>query len=594
MYCAQCGGEIADGGKFCGQCGAPIAASGVPDMNKEASGSGRNSQGRRTGKKPVLLASLVAFICVVFAVAGILIWRKSRTVEFEDFLVERCVREELGKDWDDTITLGELASIKELTISWEKDITVSYDLNYMGLAYSGYVNLADLQYLTGLETLELDFCQKNDVFEHLEAITSCKNLKSLSMPLVMQDYNYTNGYVGKGYGYLSDLFAQLPELEEVDFRVTIPGELQSLLQPEDSDRKIVFAEGIDFSDYIVSARGIRLVSEPRGLESGPYRTIGPTSFKQGMEDAVICVDEGETFDCKDLTDYKDLKTLVIYCPAFSSLISGNSPQVVNLEALAELPCLCSLSLGNVKVDLAGVEEFPCLRELYLAGCDTKKVSSLQGLSSLRELSIVYSDAGASALSDLWGHLPKLRYFCGLLRFEGSGIDRALGNIKEARALETLVLLHDSDRINLEDALEGLELKNLWLAFVDMREVIDLDDLPQMDSLETLYCSRAESLDEFIDGHPNLVSVTVNSFSMDADELTDYCNDAIRAAAGNDRMSMLSMRSVWDMRIYDIMQNINVEQLYEAGIYDDAVQRGAFLRDMDVQEYYRERFRPGDQ
>ncbi|MCM1540153.1 MAG: zinc ribbon domain-containing protein [Blautia sp.] len=588
MYCAQCGGEIAAGDQFCGLCGAPVAASGVPAENGETLGADRKGKqrGKAGGrKKLVLFASLAVAICLISAAAGVLIWKNGRAVEFEDFLVERCVREELGKDWDERVTSAELASIKELTISWEKDVTVSLDLVTYNLAYSGYVNLEDLRYLTGLETLNLDFDQKSDVFEHLEAIADCKNLKSLSMPLMMQGMNYSNGYMGRGYKYFSELFAQLPELREVDFGVTIPGELQDLLQPTDSHREIEFAEGMDFSEYIT-----------RNEVAYLRREIDiTTDFKRGIEDAVICVGEGETFDCEDLLDYKDLKTLVIFCPQFS-LLKGTSAQVDNLEALAGLPCLCSLSLGNVKVNLAGVEEFPCLRELYLTACDLKKASSLQALSSLRELSIVAADIGSSTLSDLWGHLPKLRYFCGYLRMEGSAINRALGNIKEAGALETLAILNFGNYIDLADALEGLELKNLWLDFMDMSQAIDLDDLEQADSLETLFCRSVESLDGFIEKHPSLVSVTIGSFSHtdDADEVLKYYNDAIRAASKNEKMSMLTVSQILmglSATGSTFMRDIDLERLYESGIYDDMVQLRAFMQDMDVQTYYREVFAP---
>lgn len=108
-----------------------------------------------------------------------------KVVEFEDFLVERCVREALGKDWDEEITKKELASIEELAISYQQDMTLGPTLHSVGGAkYCGYVNLEDLKYLTGLEVLRIDFCSQygNTVFENMDAIAHCRKLKSLTMP----------------------------------------------------------------------------------------------------------------------------------------------------------------------------------------------------------------------------------------------------------------------------------------------------------------------------------------------------------------------------------------------------------------------------
>lgn len=126
-------------------------------------------------------------------------------VEFEDFLVERCVREALGKGWDEDVTEEELSSMRKLTLSWEKDITFGFDFVRFNKACSGYVNLADLKYLTGLEELQLDFYPKSTVLENMDVIVNCGKLRSLSMPLLLRGYNYANGYTGKGYRYLKDI-----------------------------------------------------------------------------------------------------------------------------------------------------------------------------------------------------------------------------------------------------------------------------------------------------------------------------------------------------------------------------------------------------
>ena len=83
-------------------------------------------------------------------------------IEFSDFLVERCVRKQLGKDWDEDITVGDVESITNLTISSIYDPTfsandfISHYRKYDGVSYLGYIDLIDLKYFKNLKELKLD------------------------------------------------------------------------------------------------------------------------------------------------------------------------------------------------------------------------------------------------------------------------------------------------------------------------------------------------------------------------------------------------------------------------------------------------------
>lgn len=604
MFCIKCGSELTGSGRFCSKCGAPVAEMSNTAAMEENANIKKTKKSEKKKKLPLLAAVLVV-ICVISAATGYFLWKKSSMAEykdlFEDFLVERCVREALGKDWDEAITAEELASIKELTISWKKGITVGLDPNSYRLAYSGYVNLADLQYLTGLESLKLDFYQKNDIFENLDAIANCKNLKSLAMPLVMDGSNYTNGYVGRGYSYLADIFTDLPALEKVDFGVAIPEQLQKRFLENDPDREIFFAEGgEDFESYI--RKNYQVYFARNSADEEASVKIGTTEeFTLEMEDAVIYVDEGEVFDCKSLLDYKNLKTLVIYNEKFN-IRDGASIQVINLESLAKLPYLSSLSLANAKVNLSGIGKLSCLKELYLIGCDMKGTSGLKELSSLRELSIVTPRGqGVALLSTMWEQLPKLRYFYGHLYLGNSEANKFFRNIKDAANLETLVLI-SGDTLDVKEALDGLALKTLFL-YTSAASSLDLNDIKHIDSLENLYCPmKADHLARFIEEHPNLTSVSVGGTSWKSEkDLLAYYNGIIKAASKNENMSMLMIQDgIWtsattreewqNIRKQELItENIELLLLHKSGIYDGAVQRGAFMRDIDVQTYYNEIF-----
>lgn len=547
-------------------------------------------------------------------------------VEFVDFLVERCVREALGKEWDEDVTEEELSSLRELTISWEKDITLGLDFVNFNRAYIVYVNLADLKYLTDLEELQLDFYPKNTVLENMDTVVNCRQLRSLSIPLQLRGYNYANGYMGKGYRYLKDIFAQLPALERVDFGVTVPGQLQELLQPDEPGKKIVFAENEEnifdwmmiwddghnkwpANENAIAEKGVAVISledlmHAAEMMEGAEREEYEEVVRQ-LEDLIVLVGKGESFDCEILVEFKNIKTLVIVGMS-SVAIQPPASQVVHLETLAELPCLGALSLYNVETDLAGLAEYPSLRELCLTFCNSQETFGLQRLPLLRELSIIgISDKKGMHVSwpELWENMPELCYFNGYFVGVDSGsIPDIFADGKEMAKLETLVLgctggLSEEAFMNdiLSQIPEELSLKTLFLNMSYERGTINLERVKCDGSLENFFCnSQAEHLAEFMDTHPGLVAVRVTNTPemLDEDSVAVYCNDIINAAVKSPNLSMLDMW--WWMRgtfsgeaayLNSVRGFVDLMSLYEAGIYDDTLQAGAFARDMNVEDYH---------
>lgn len=548
----------------------------------------------------------------------------SRNVEFEDFLVERCVREALGKKWDEKVTEKELASLKELTISWKKDIALGYNAVNNGFDYTGYVDLADLKYLTGLEDLNLDLFVQFITLENMDAIAGCKQLKSLTMQLPLRERSELFGYIGKGYSYLRDIFAELPELESVDFGVSVPEPLQDLLQPEGSERRIVFAESENSFQVAMMSMGAGAgVKAPRTqiLEDEDILVLSSDDLKssepvkdvyekqnrtaESVEDVFVYMDSGDVFDCETLADLRNLKTLVICSKG--SWINGTESRVIHLEALSELPDLCVLSLFNVQVDFEGCE-FSNLRELYLFACEAEESFGLLKLPSLRELSLVANNRSEGGICvpewDVWSNMPELRYLNGYFSSdECEYLADVFEEMKGKTKLETLVLscgiTNEKFTNILSDITEDLELKTLYVNTTDGRPM-DLRRIECNDSLENFACiSAAEHLTEFVNMHPNLTTVVVTN-SIAAFERTDkdamtaltaYLNEAIEAAVQAPNLTMLSLFAL--MSDYAnanaaLIQGTDLMSLYEAGIYDGWIQYGAFIRDMDVETYYYDR------
>lgn len=545
MHCRNCGNKLKASSRFCSKCGARSAGAGEKAALSHA-------EKRRNRKRMPLLAVLAA--CILAAVVSkYYIDTKKEPVKFEDFLVERCVREALDKSWDEDILENEAASIKELTIDWKKGMTVGLDLIKYHGRYVGYVNLADLQYLTGLKSLRLDFPPAgNDIFENIDAVTNCKDLEQLAMPLALDGYDHDSGYLGRGYRYWSDIFSKLPRLDKVDFGVTLPADIQEQMSSS-TGRQIAFVQGKDFQEYVaeVSTNGHALWVAEESSNDNERTVITPTELSPDVEDAVIYVHKGEVFDCQNLAPCTQLKTLIVYG---DNSLKGEPVQVANMNLLAKLPYLSSVSFVGADINLADFKGIPGLRELYLSMCSIQNISELQNFASLCELYMSCNQHRAaeyaSALSEAWKSLPDLHYFYGcwnMVADEAEAYaDEAYGNIKEAENLQTLVLSEMPGGINLD----GPVLKTLFLYPV-RTGALDLRKLRFNKSLENFFAYIGEPdkyFPEFINTHPNLITAVtaIAGWSDGGDNdaaNAAYYNDVINAAIQNENISWLEIANM---------------------------------------------------
>ena len=128
---------------------------------------------RRLGIKGIV--ALLILICAACICGGC-----SSNVDFQDPLVERCVREALGKVEKDPVTKKECADLKELKIDCDKGQTLIWDNVRLSYLRGNYVDLSDLKYLTGLTSLEINNNPAYDMLANLDAVTNCKKLNKLS------------------------------------------------------------------------------------------------------------------------------------------------------------------------------------------------------------------------------------------------------------------------------------------------------------------------------------------------------------------------------------------------------------------------------
>lgn len=379
MFCRQCGKELKDGTRFCPSCGTVI---------EDASTS---MQDAKKGILKGMIVCIVIMLLVVCVVLGYMLLNKK--VEFQDPLVERCVRLTLGKEAQEPITERECAGIEELLIDCDLDmgIMADYMLGQRSVPMN-YVDLRDLKYMTGLHTLMIDNDLKRDILVNLDVITQCGELENLS---VRYNPGYSNYYgdFPMGYKYLGEMIGQLPKLEYIDLGYQVAQEHQKYLTDyreeltvEDKWDTAVFGQMMqahattgyaDTEEYLdywqyqydedTSIEDDYTHKLPAGDEEGLKDYI--EELPSDMEDIYIECNEG-TIDMELFSKFEELKTLTV--------VSGKSPwsfeedpipKVKNLDCLAESERLFSLNFYGIDFDEEELSELVQLRELSIADCE---------------------------------------------------------------------------------------------------------------------------------------------------------------------------------------------------------------------------------
>jgi len=138
-------------------------------------------------------------------------------VQFQDCLVERCVRMSLGKKAGEEVTVGECKKLESLVIDTKYDTSLDIDFTSatMECLPCNYFDFSDFQYLTGLKELDIDNFYAFDLIVNMDALSNCKKLEKLSMYYNTVD-RYWVGDTPKGVPYLTEMISHMPNLSYLD------------------------------------------------------------------------------------------------------------------------------------------------------------------------------------------------------------------------------------------------------------------------------------------------------------------------------------------------------------------------------------------
>ncbi|MCR5459100.1 MAG: hypothetical protein K6F51_04300 [Acetatifactor sp.] len=408
---------------------------------------------------------------------------QSEAVTFRDPLVERCVREELGKSATAAITKKDCENLKKLTIDSRKDIGLNYNEIFHRLEYQNYVDLSDLQYLTGLKELrilpyvsDVEYC---DNYVGLSAISSCKKLTKLA---ILTDKEIVEEKWG--YKYLADLVKELPDLKTLEFGSEVPERYQTILKGENNKLDFVFEErGVNTREYWWP-----IEIECMNLEELPEDT----------EDIALNLHPGDEVDFSSFARFKHLKQLTIWCDVERP--SNNREKfekdqlfkVYNIDALKDNKELFSLNLCGAYGDFDGIGELSQLKELSMVTCILGEPTFLSKLSELRELTFClnYATHFSDYLTEK--NFPKLAF----LRTNKSLL-KNMDTVAELKDLKMLSLqealgmtYRDDEPVSISEIAKCKQLEYLELY---LRECENLEAFAQLKNLKYLMIASSEKM-----------------------------------------------------------------------------------------------------
>lgn len=445
-------------------------------------------------------------------------------IKFESFLVERCVRQALGKSWDDDVTTRELAKMKELVIQEVYNPTFLADVvhtgegqNYQNKIYNfTYIDLSDLKYFVNLEVLKIDNINVDSMLANIDAITNCKNLKELSLL-----YTFTgetkNNFGGVGYLYWADIIAELPKLEKLDFSTFLDAHARDILLSKTSKKDIEFIEhdintvGKMYWRPTEIINDIKKITdlnkykdawnyEYRGLEETqkiaykkdaegifPYLEANSeeelknilSSLDKNVEDIIIKISgDIQNVDFNYFARFENLITLTIFNTTESFELTEiwddenggyvyewsdyEMPTIVNSSSLESNKKLQTISLIGLDGDFIGISNAISLKEVYLSACIVEE-AEFKKLNNVNTLVVNYKLKNASDEKSyvLYDDISQMEK----LKFLMTTDDEFTENSIVGDKVETLIL-KDMYYVELDwNSFELPMLKNLYLSSV---------------------------------------------------------------------------------------------------------------------------------
>ena len=434
---------------------------------------------------------------------------KSDEVTFRDPLVERCVREELGKTATDAVTKSECAKLKELTITSTKDVGLELNLLRLDVGIQNFVDLSDLQYFTGLRELTIvpfdERLEYADSYVGWSAIKACKDLRKLTISV-------GKTYVEEklGYKFLADVLKELPKLETLELGYEVPERYQTYLKGENKELTIdCEAEVEDAITYWVPiAIGMRDLEELTGDE----------------EDVIIRFEPGVEVDLSYFADFKNLKTLTLWgsitydAGELRKYEKDQLFHIKNVDALKDNKELFALNVSGAYGDFDGIGELSQLKELSIVQCLVGEPEFLKKLPELRELTfrLNYADEFPDYVTEK--NLPNLAFLrANVMEFDDLSDVAKMKKLKMLSLKQAIgVTYRDEESVPTSEIAKCANLKYLEL---EQRNGASLKPLEQLKNLEYLYVRSVErmtglsSLMEL----PNLYGVYVVTSNMDPSE-----------------------------------------------------------------------------
>ena len=572
----------------------------------------------------------------------------NKVVEFSDFTVERCVRQQLDKDWDEDITVKELEDVTELCILTTYDCTFGgEDAIYQNgnFSYGSYLDLCDLEYLTNLKELKIGLSYYDTVV-NVDAIKNCKKLEELYMPASMVCYSKT-----PGYKYLKDIISELPNLEYVDFGMYFDDHMEEVVLSESKNDDLEICSE-SFSTFYGSYRSYEYISDDelknydkkwnfkyKSMRSQDlsdcdlFPVISASNMSdlseklnkisKDTEDIIIFFDGGEEryyseLDFSVFEEFDNLVTLsVVGCSFkldyeikdFMKEVKGYvGTSAVNLDSLDKLDNLQVLNLSGFVGDISDISTINTLRELSIVSSAVDSVDFIGELKSVKELILNiynYEDQEELCLDidKAVSKLGNLKYYFDGSNIGSDDIDGLYTDICDMKSLETLVVYNGDD---LENIVDSDTIK--YLTVIDSNDTswknISFQKMKSLESL-SLHTNDIDSAMEVdydsIVELPNIKFIVypVGVLRNCIDNGSEYVFPVKLAEkiADNENISAFCWKGPYDYD-YSIKRYTDIEFskiLYENGIEDMICQ--SFIRSgwqggydytfQDYQEYWKE-------
>ena len=550
---------------------------------------------------------------------------ENKPVEFTDFTVERCVRKQLGKGWDEEITIKELETITMLCISSMYDPTFGNPNVLYEVGYLGYLDLSDLKYLTNLEVLKLDTYGYQDNIVNLETITECKKLEKLYFPADSFATSFSINPLG--YKYLNDIISELPNLKFLDLGMYFDEHMEEFVLSEIDNKDLEIYYGDIDEDYYYKTKyvsGFRQVSliskddmfnvnyeqawdyEYKSIKDKieNYGIVFPAIYADNMEDLtreleqisdtaedIIIVYKGlDEIDFNLFDRFPNLVTLSIFATKFgqdryfnetTELYEFNGykgAKAVNLDSLSENKDLQVLNLGGFIGDLSDISKIQNLRELYIKECAIDSVDFIGEMDTIKELLIgIWNRENTDEIYiKLDEQVSKLKNLKCYIDFRTKAVEDAnlYENINDMESLETLIVY---DTSYLHNIVNSKTVKNLLISGIKEFSEISFDEMEKLECL--VLHGQGESYITNIDymsivDLPNIKTVVYPIDAAEYENLESVLTyELAQKIAKNESISAFVAKSSSYGNAYTKYVDINfIEQLYEAGVDDGICQQ----------------------